>query len=212
MSRLTWGAIGERFYEMGVDHGVLYLANQIGVAWTGLTSVEEAPSGGEPKPYYIDGIKFLNIAAAEEFEATLNALFSPPEFAVCDGISAVQNGLFATQQPRVSFGLSYRTRLGNDVDGADHAYKIHLVYNALAAPSDRPNKTLGDSVDPTIFSWGITTLPPSVTGLKPTAHFVIDSRSTDPIKLSNVEDILYGSDVVSASLPTPDELIAIFAP
>lgn len=210
MPRLTWGAVGARFYETGVDRGVLYLPNKEGVAWTGLTSVSEAPVGGDPKPYYIDGIKFLNISSAEEFEASLNVLYSPPEFAVCDGVSSVQNGLFATQQPRKAFGLSYRTRLGNDVNGSDYAYKIHLVYNALAAPSGRSNNTLGSSVDPSIFSWKITTLAPSITGYKPTAHLMIDSHLTSGAVLASVEDILYGSVSTLARMPTPNELVAIF--
>lgn len=210
MSRLTWSAMGERFYETGVANGVLYLANQDGVAWTGLISVDEAPTGGEAKPYYIDGVKFLNISTAEEFEATINAFFSPPEFAGCDGVSSIQNGLFATQQPRTAFGLSYQTKLGNDIDGADHAYKIHLVYNALAAPSSRTNNTISDSPEPSIFTWPITTLPPSLTGFKPTAHLVIDSRTTAAPLLASIEDILYGSALTTARLPMPNELAALF--
>lgn len=212
MSRLTWNSVSERFYETGVDRGVLYIANQVGVAWTGLTSVEEAPTGGDARPYYIDGIKFLNVAAAEEFEATINAFFSPPEFGQCDGISSVQNGLFATQQPRKSFGLSYRTLIGNDVNGSGHAYKIHLVYNALAAPSSRANNTMGDSVEPSLFSWQITTLPPALTGYKPTAHFVIDSRTTSVPILTRLENVLYGTDTVAPRLPTPSELITLYIP
>lgn len=212
MSRLTWNSVSERFYETGVDRGVLYIANQAGIAWTGLTSVEEAPNGGDARPYYIDGIKFLNIAAAEEFEATINAFFSPPEFGPCDGISSVQNGLFATQQPRKSFGLSYRTLIGNDVDGSGHAYKIHLVYNALAAPSSRSNNTIGDSAEPSMFSWQITTLPPALTGYKPTAHFVIDSRTTSVPILTRIENVLYGTESVAPRLPTPAELITLYIP
>lgn len=210
MPRLTWSAVGERYYETGVDRGVLYVGNQLGVAWTGLISVSESPSGGEARPYYIDGVKFLNISSAEEYEATVNAFSSPPEFGPCDGTISIKNGLFVTQQPRKSFGLSYRTKLGNDIDGSDHAYKIHLVYNALAAPAQRDNNSLGDSVDPNTLSWSITTLPPSITGYKPTAHLVVDSRYTTSAVLTNVEDILYGTDANSARLPNPDELIAIF--
>lgn len=211
MPRLDWTAVGERFYETGVDRGVLYADAFAGVAWTGLISVDESPTGGEAKPYYIDGVKYLNISSAEEFEATINAFYRPYEFGLCDGIASIQNGLFVTQQPRKSFGLSYRTMIGNDVDASDHAYKIHLVYNALAAPSSRSNNTLGDSADPADFSWEITTLPPAITGYKPTSHFVIDSRFTSSGLLSTLEDILYGNDVESARLPTPTELIAIFA-
>jgi hypothetical protein len=210
MARLNWNAFGERFYETGVDRGVLYV-DGIGVAWTGLISVSESPSGGEARPFYLDGIKFLNLSAAEEFEATLNSLYSPPEFGPCDGMSSVSNGLFVTQQPRKSFGLSYRTKLGNDTEGSDHAYKIHLIYNALAAPSQRANNTQGDSSSPAIFSWNITTLPPSMTGYRPTAHLTIDSRTTSPALLSDVEDILYGDDSGAASLPSAQALIDMFS-
>lgn len=210
MPRLSWSATGERFYETGVDRGVLYVGTNPGVAWTGLTSVSESPSGGEPKAYYIDGIKYLNLSSAEEFEATINAFNSPSEFGPCDGTVSIQNGLFVTQQPRKPFGLSYRTKVGNDIDGSDHAYKIHLVYNALAAPSERSNNTVGDSTEPNSLSWSITTLPPLVTGFKPTAHFLIDSRLTSQEVLIEVEDILYGSDANSPRLPSAQELIDLF--
>ena len=210
MARLVWGAMSERFFEIGVDRGVLYPFSGIGVAWQGLLSVNEAPTGGEARPYYLDGIKFLNIASAEEFEATLTVLSTPAEFALCDGIVSVHNGLFATQQPRQSFGLSYRSLIGNDVDREDHAYKIHLVYNALARPASRTNTSIGGSTNPMQVAWAITTLPPAVTGLKRTSHFVIDSRYTDPEVLSDFEDLLYGTEGDSPSMPTPDELIAIF--
>jgi hypothetical protein len=211
LPRITWNSMGQRFFETGVDRGVLYVDSNPGVAWVGLTSVSESPSGGDPRPYYIDGVKYLNLATAEEFEATINAFQSPLEFGPCDGTLSIQNGLFVTQQPRKSFGLSYRTRLGNDVDGADHAYKIHLVYNALAAPSQRSNNSLGGEVNPTTFSWAITTRPPAITGYKRTAHLVIDSRLTDPAVLTEIEDLIYGSEANQPQLPTPDELIAIFS-
>ena len=211
MTRLSWAATGERFYETGVDRGVLYVGLEPGVAWTGLISVSETPTGGEPRPFYQDGIKYLNLAAAEEFAATINAFSAPKEFAPCDGISSVQNGLFATQQPRKAFGLSYRTNIGNDVDGQNHGYKIHLVYNALAGPSERTNATMGAEVQPTTLTWQITTLPPSLTGRKPTAHFVIDSRYALPSLLIDVEDILYGNETSEARLPTVSELVDMFA-
>lgn len=211
MPRLIWSSIGDRFYETGVDRGVLYIGINPGVVWPGLISISETIVGGEAKPFYIDGVKFLNIASSEEFEATINAYHNPIEFGPCDGTVSIHNGLFVTQQPRKPFSLSYRTKIGNDVDGTDHAYKIHLVYNALAAPSERNNNTIGDSAEPSTFSWPITTLPPAITGYKRTAHLVIDSRSTDPSILSNVEDILYGNDVDVARLPTPDELADIFS-
>lgn len=208
--RLDWGAVGERFFETGIDQGVLYLPSQAGVPWTGLISVSENPSGGEAKPYYIDGTKYLNVASAEEYEATINALGSPKEFGLCDGNVSIHPGLFVTRQPRRPFGLSYRTLLGNDLNGSNHGYKIHLVYNALAAPSQRTNNTLNNSGDPSTFSWNITTKPPSITGYKPTAHLVIDSRFTDLEKMAAVQDLLYGTDEDDPTLPTPDELIAVF--
>lgn len=211
MSRLVWGALADRTYESGLDRGVLYPPTGPGVAWIGLTTVTESPTGGEPKPFYLDAVKYLNLASAEEFEATIEALNYPPEFAVCDGVVSVHLGLFATQQPRKAFGFSYRVNVGTPLGSSTQYYKIHIVYNALAAPSQRTNKTMGDSADPLSYSWAITTLPPSVTGLKRTSHFVVDSKTANPTVLATLEDILYGTDVASPSLPTPDELIAIFA-
>lgn len=211
MPRLTWDAIGERFYETGVDRGVLYVDATPGVAWTGLISVSESPSGGDPKPYYIDGIKYLNLSTAEEFEATVAAYSSPSAFGVCEGVKAIQNGLFVTHQPKKSFGLSYRTRVGNDLQGSEHGYKIHLVYNALAGSSQRNNNTIKDTVDPAALSWSITTLAPEITGYRRTAHLVIDSRYTDSDILADLEDIVYGNSSTSARLPAPDELIDIFS-
>lgn len=212
MSRIAWNALGERYFETGVDRGVLYTSDSEGVPWTGLISVSENPNGGEAKPYYIDGFKYLQISSAEEFEATIEAFYAPKEFGACDGTAQIHNGLFATQQPRKAFGLSYRTKIGNDLDGQDHAYKIHLVYNALAAPATRDHKTIGQSVDPSAFSWDVTTMPPSLTGHKPTAHMVIDSLLADPAILTQVEDILYGSESEAPRLPTPDEMVTLFAP
>jgi len=211
MPRLTWGDPGERYFEAGVDLGVLYPPVGDGVAWSGLISVDESPSGGEARPFYQDGIKYLNLSSAEEFAATINAFAAPLEFNPCDGIAGLQNGLFATQQPRKPFGLSYRTQVGNDLVGVQFAYKIHLVYNALAAPSQRTNSTQTDSPQPTTLSWAISTLPPAMTGVRPTAHLVIDSRYATTANLNEVEDLIYGSPSAAARLPTPAELIAIFA-
>lgn len=211
MSRLVWGAPADRFYESGLDRGVLYPPTGPGVAWVGLTTVTESPTGGEAKPFYLDGIKYLNLASAEEFEATIDAVSHPPEFATCEGIVPVHLGLFATQQPRKSFGFSYRVNVGTPLTSATRYYRIHIVYNALAAPSQRTNQTISDSANPTAYSWAITTLPPPVTGLKRTAHFVVDSRTADSEVLATLEDILYGTVSTSPSLPTPNELIAIFA-
>ena len=210
MTRLNWDARGERFYETGVSRGVLYVGDNAGVAWTGLISVDEAPTGGEPRAFYQDGVKYLNLSASEEFAATINAFSSPPEFAPCDGVGAIQNGLFATQQRRRAFGLSYRTLIGNDTEGRAKGYKIHLVYNALAAPSQVSRATLSDNVDPTRLSWSVTTLPPSLSGLKPTAHFVIDSRYTPAGLMKHIEDILYGTSEQAPRLPPASEVVALF--
>lgn len=210
MSRLTWGAPTERFFESGVDRGVLYVGAAAGVPWNGLVSVSESPTGGDPKPAYIDGYKFRNVASFEEFEATLEAFAAPKEFAPCDGSLSIQNGLIATQQPRRSFDLSYRTKVGNAVEGLDHAYKIHLVYNALAAPAQRNNATLSDSQGLNALSWSLTTLPPSVTGYKPTAHWIIDSRDAPSGLLTAIEDILYGTAVAAPRMPLVSELISMF--
>lgn len=212
MPRLTWENSGERFYETGIDRGVLFVGDLPGVSWTGLVSVAESPSGGNARPYYIDGIKYLNLSEAEEYEATINAFSAPLEFNPCDGHVSIQNGLIVTNQPRKSFGFSYRTLLGNDTEASDHGYKIHIVYNALAAPSARANNTISNAVNVSPLSWKITSMAPAITGLKPTAHLMIDSRYTDPELLSEVEDILYGTEADPSTLPTPDELIAIFTP
>lgn len=211
MARITWDVRGERFFEMGVDRGVLYAPSQPGVPWLGLISINESVSGGEPRPYYLDGEKYLNLLSAEEFAATIEAFGAPAEFGPCDGNLSIHNGLIATQQPRKSFHMSYRTRVGNDIDGADLGYKIHLVYNALAAPSQRNSSTIAGTPDPTKYSWSVSTKAPAITGYKPTAHLVVDTRTTDPDVLSDVEDILYGTDANPPAMPTPDDLIALFA-
>lgn len=210
MTRLTWGDPGTRFYETGVDRGVLYVDPANGVAWSGLTGVSESPTGGEARPRYIDGFKFRNSASAEEFEASIEAFSSPPEFGVCDGTSQIQYGLFATQQRRRAFNFSYRTLIGNDTEGSVPNYKIHIVYNALAAPSSRPNATMSETPSPTAFSWAITTMPKSLSGHRPTAHFIIDSRYTPRGLMKVVEDILYGTDIAPARLPMPSELAMMF--
>lgn len=210
MTRLKWGEIGERFYEVGVDRGVLYVDDNPGVSWNGLVSVSESPNGGEAQAYYLDGIKVFNRANSEEFEATIEAYTYPPEFDQCEGERAIRNGLAITQQSKKSFGLSYRTKIGNDVDGVEHGYKIHLIYGALANPSQRSNNTIGDSIDPFNFSWQITTKPPSIKEHKPTSHFIIDSRETPPIVLLRIEEIIYGTFDGNPRLPTIPELLYIF--
>jgi hypothetical protein len=210
MTRINWGLAGERFYQTGVDRGVLYVAGGPGVPWNGLTSVSENPSGGEERSYYIDGVKYLNLSGVEEYYATIQAFTYPNEFEACDGSEEIFNGLFLTQRRRQSFGFSYRTKIGNDIDGLDHGYKIHLVYNAVATPSNRVNGTINDSIEPFNFSWTIATRPLAIPGQKHTAHFVIDSRLTDPLVLADLENFIYGSDTQTPQLPTQEELFNIF--
>ena len=211
MAKLIWGDVGRRFYEAGVDRGVLFI-DSFGYPWNGLTAVSEAPSGGTPTPLYLDGIKYLNLTSAEEYEATINAISSPPEFNVCDGSSTLYMGLSITQQPRKSFSFSYRTKLGNDVDGLDHGYKIHLVYNAMAAPSSQNNASLSATAAPVIFSWKVTTIPVISMGYKPSAHYVIDTSKVPAELIIAIEDILYGTGASPARLPVPEELFALFEP
>ena len=215
MSRLIWDKTGERIYETGVKQGVLYPIQNgglytKGVAWNGLTTVTESPSGAEASPQYADDIKYLNLVSAEEFGATIEAFTYPDEFAVCDGSVEIEPGVIVGQQNRKLFGLSYRTALGNDVDGTDHGYKLHLIYGALAAPSEKAYATINDSPEAITFSWEVTTTPVSVSNLKPTASLIIDSTKVDTAKLTVLENILYGTDSVEPRLPFPDEVAAIF--
>ena len=211
MSRIVWGSPSERFFETGLDRGVLYVGNNPGVPWNGLVSVNESSVGGEARPAYIDGYKFRNTASPEEFEATIEAFSAPKEFSVCDGLASGLNGLFAAQQPRKTFGMSYRTQIGNGLRGLDFGYKIHLIYNALVTPSARSQTTMNETGDAMILSWGITTRPPRVSALKPTAHYIIDSRETPPGLRNLVEDILYGTNDANPRLPLPDELVLLFS-
>lgn len=209
MPRLVWNLPGKNLYETGLDRGVLYPSIGSGVAWNGLTAVNVRPSGGKAQGYYLDGAKYLNVAAPEEFEATIEAYTYPDEFAECDGTARVHSGFYATQQARKQFGFSYRTKVGNE-QNAEYGYKIHIVYNALAAPSDRDYETLDDDVEAMEFSWQITTLPPTMTGVRPTAHVEIDTRFSNPSAVSDIENILYGSEEDEARLPTFAELVAVF--
>lgn len=210
MPAIIWGTVGERYFETGVDRTVLYPKIGPGVPWNGVKNISESPNGGSPKPFYADGYKYLNTSSAEEFQANLEAFSSPAEFAACDGTQGIQNGLFITQQPREQFGLSYRTKIGNDTGGTDYAYKLHLVYNCLASATSRNNQTLSNSTEPMSLSWQITTTPPPITGFRPTAHFVIDSRFTPSYILVALEEFIYGTASTDPDLPTVDELIAIF--
>lgn len=209
MSRIEWGSSGTRFYEAGVDRGVLYVSGQIGVAWRGLTSVDMSPSGGGSKSYYLDGEKYLLVSAAEEFGATLKAFTYPDLFAQCDGTAQVRTGLFVTQQRRKAFGFSYRTMVGSDLNN-DLGYKVHIIYNALAEPSGRTYDTTGDSIEPVEFSWGITTRPPVIAGYKRTSHIEIDSRTTNSAVLEAIENTLYGDDENSPRLPDIAEILELF--
>ena len=225
MSKLVWDKTGERFYETGVKKGVLYPQGTggtypKGVAWNGLTAVTESPSGAEPTPIYADDIKYLNLLSAEEFGATIEAYTYPDEFAQCDGSAEIATGVMIGQQFRKTFGLSYVTTLGNDVDGNDYGYKLHIIYGALAAPSEKGYATINDSPEAITFSWEITTTPVNVTGFKPTASITIDSTKVDAAKLAALEVILYGKDAVDgepgepavvARLPLPDEIATLMS-
>lgn len=215
MSRIVWDATGERLYETGVDRGVLYPqvtgAYPKGVAWNGLTNVTESPSGAEATPLYADNIKYLNLYSAEEFGATIEAYMYPEEFEACDGSASIARGVTVGQQTRQAFGLCYRTVVGNDTEGEAHGYKLHLIYGAVASPSEKAYGTINDSPEAITFSWEVTTTPVNVTGMKPTACVIIDSTKADPEKLKALEDILYGKDEAEARLPLPDEIKTLMA-
>lgn len=214
MSRIKWDPIGERRYETGVNQGVLYVQDSKGeypkgVPWNGLISVNESPSGAEATPLYADNIKYLNLLSNEDFGVTIEAYFYPDEFAECDGSMEIAPGVTIGQQKRKTFGLSYKTILGNDVDGDDYGYKLHLVYGGLAAPSEKNHASINDSPEAITFSWEVSTTPVEVTGHKPTAHLEIDSTKVDAEKLAAIEAILYGSESEEARLPLPDEIAEI---
>lgn len=216
MAKLVWDKTGERLFETGVKNGVLYIPTagvySKGVAWNGLTAVTESPSGAEATALYADDIKYLSLMSTEEFGATIEAYMYPDEFAACNGEAELVDGVTVGQQKRSPFGLCYRTSIGNDVDGNDHGYKLHIIYGALAAPSEKAYSTINDSPEAITFSWEITTTPVNVTGQKPTASLVIDSTKADPTKLAALEAILYGSDDGGSGsgtdprLPLPDEI------
>lgn len=210
MVQLLWDQPGEHYFETGVDHGVLYPLNTSGVAWNGLTTISVNPSGGEATPYYLDGVKYLNTLTSEEFAATIEAFTYPDEFYACDGTSFDESGLGFEQQARQPFGVSYRTKVGNDVNGQDHGYKIHLIYNAMASPSAKTHGSIGDSVEALTFSWDITTTPILVIGRKAFSSLVIDSTKVAPGLLTDFENLLYGSGNEEPRLPSPDELVTLF--
>lgn len=213
--QLTWDGVGERLYETGIDRGVLFIPTNgvydSGYAWNGLVSVTESPSGAEATPQYADNIKYLNLVSAEEFGATIEAFMYPDAFAQCDGTAQPSAGISIGQQSRKTFGFSYRTKVGNDTEGADYGYKLHLVYGALAAPSEKAFNTVNDSPEAITFSWELTTTPVAVTGLKPTSILTIDSTKVPAANLKALEDALYGTAGTSPRMPLPDEVIAMFS-
>ena len=214
MSKIVWDAIGEHTFETGVRNGVLYLkdaegAYSKGVAWNGLTSVSESPEGAEATDLYADDIKYLSLMSAENFKATIEAYTYPVEFEECDGSATIAKGVVIGQQSRKPFGLCYRTSIGNDTDGNEHGYKLHIVYGCQASPSEKQYSTINDSPDAVTFSWEVSTTPVNVTGKKPAATLVIDSTKADKAKLTALEAILYGSESTEPRLPLPDEIATL---
>ena len=214
MSKLVWDATGERKYENGVRNGVLYVMDQSGtypkgVAWNGLTAVTESPSGAEATALYADDVKYLNLISAEEFGATVEAYTYPDEFAQCNGEASLVDGVTIGQQPRKTFGMAYRTVLGNDVENESYGYKLHLIYGAVASPSEKAYATINDSPEAITFSWELKTTPVVVNGFKPTASLTIDSTKANAEKLAALEDILFGSESGEARLPLPNEIATL---
>ena len=214
MSKIVWDAVGEHIFETGVRNGVLYLkdaqgAYSTGVAWNGLTSVSESPEGAEPTDLYADDIKYLTLMSAENFKATIEAYTYPDEFAECDGSATIADGVTIGQQSRKPFGLCYRTAIGNDTDGNEHGYKLHIVYGCLASPSEKQYSTINDSPEAITFSWEVSTTPVNVNGKKPTATLIIDSTKADKSKLTALEAILYGSESTEPRMPLPDEIATL---
>ena len=215
MARLEWDKTGERYYEAGVSKGVLYLPENgvysTGVAWNGLTSVNESTDGADISPYYADNIKYLNLMSNGDFKATIEAYTYPDEFAECDGSAEIATGVTIGQQPRKPFGFSYVTKIGNDTDSIEKGYKIHLVYGCMASPTDKSYGAINESIEPITFSWEVSTTPVAVAGHKPTAHIVIDSTKVAAAKLTALETILYGGENATARLPLPEEIATMFA-
>ena len=216
MAKLVWNEAGKRLYETGVDRGVLYVSDgngryQKGVVWNGLVSVNESPSGAEATPLYAGNVKYVELMSNEEFGASIEAYTYPEEFEQCDGSAELADGITIGQQPRKSFGLCYRTKIGNDTAGDEHGYKIHLIYGAKAAPTEKSYTTINDSPEAITFSWEITTTPIEVAGYKPTATLTIDSTKVTPTALTAIETKLYGDTTGEATLPTPAEILALIA-
>ena len=212
MTELTWSDVGERFFETGVDRGVLYVGSAPGVPWNGLVSVDEAPTGGELQTFYMDGNMYYAGVTPEEFRATIKAFYSPPEFDVCEGIAPIVPGLYTTRQPRVPFGFSYRTQIGNDVDGQEHGYEIHIVYNAIASGTDKSHSSINDSPDPSIFSWEIVSKPNAIATTAPSGHLFVSTLTMDSVAITQIEDVLYGTSSTPPRLPLPAELATLAIP
>jgi hypothetical protein len=210
VTRINWDGVGKRFFEAGVDRGVLYVGDNPGVPWIGLTAVNLPRSGGEDKRRYLDGMVISNYTSPEKFEATINAITFPPEFEPCDGTASLGNGLKARHQRRLPFAMCYRTLVGDDQVGTDLAYKIHILYNLRAQPAERGYETLNDDNDPMEFSWEVTGRGDKVSGVIPTAHYEIDSRDTPAELLLQLENMLYGSDESAPTLPSAGELVFLF--
>ena len=210
MTRIDWDRVGEHFFEAGIDRGVLYVDGNPGVPWIGLVNFNQSQSGGEAAERYLDGIKISNRTSPEQFEGTLEAYTYPVEFEPCDGTYRADNGLRITQQRRWPFSMVYRSKVGNDIAGLEKAYKIHLMYNLRAQPSDRGYRTLVEQNEPLTFSWKITSRAVAVLGHRPSAHYIIDSRDIPAELLTQVEDILYGTESTSPSIPSPGELLFLF--
>lgn len=212
--RIKWDQIGDRLFETGVDRGVLYTqdlegAYNKGEAWNGLTGITESPEGAEANPQYADNIKYLNLISVEELKGTIEAFTYPESFAACDGTAQPVEGVFLGQQARKPFGLSYRTVLGNDTEQNDHGYKLHLIYGAIAQPSEKAYETINDSPEAITFSWEFETTPVEVEGYRPTASLTVDSTKVDAAKLKALEDVLYGTADEEGYLPLPDEVFDI---
>lgn len=210
MARISWTNVGSRVFEAGIDRGVLYVDGIPGVPWVGLVGVNQQQSGGEAKPRYQDGMKTGNRTSPEQFEATIEAFTYPLEFEHCDGTHRGDNGLRITQQRRKPFGMCYRSNIGNDVSGLSHGYKLHILYNLKAEPSDRGYQTLTDTSEPSTFSWKVTSRAVQILGHRPTAHFIVDSRDVPLALLQALEDKLYGTELQEPTLLSPGELLFLF--
>lgn len=207
MTRLDWNSAGKRIFEAGLDRGVLYVGTNAGVSWPGLVSISRSPSGGAVTSYYTEGVKYLQTSESTEWEGTLEAYASPVEFDVCDGASYTSKGLGFMDQPRKEFGLSYRTLVGNDLTSTSYGYQIHILYNVLSEPTEKPYSSISDKTEALSLSWALKARPEAVTGRKPSAHLIVDSRRILSADLLTLENMLYGSAGTAPRLPLPTELL-----